>query len=31
MVCDNANLPFEDSYFDYVLCNQTLEHTKDIH
>ncbi|EKD66197.1 MAG: Methyltransferase type 11 [uncultured bacterium (gcode 4)] len=31
IVCDNANLPFEDSYFDYVLCNQTLEHTKDIH
>lgn len=30
VICDNATLPFKDNYFDYVLCNQTLEHTKDI-
>lgn len=31
VVCDNDNLPFKDGSFDVVLCNQTLEHTRNVH
>ncbi len=30
VVCDNSNLTFEDNYFDYLICNQVLEHTKEV-
>lgn len=30
IVCDSSNLPFNDNYFDYIICNQTLEHTREI-
>jgi len=28
---DGQNLPFEDKEFDYVICNQVLEHAEDPH
>ncbi len=31
VVCDNATLVFEDDRFDYLICNQVLEHTRDLH
>lgn len=31
VVCDNDSLPFDENYFDYLLCNQVLEHTRNIH
>gem|GEM_PF-6267316 len=30
-ICDNADLAFEDNRFDYLICNQVLEHTRDLH
>jgi len=30
VICDNDNLPFEDNYFDHLLCSQVLEHTKNV-
>ena len=29
MQADGENLPFEDKTFDYVICNQVLEHVED--
>ncbi|MBI9062284.1 MAG: class I SAM-dependent methyltransferase [Marinilabiliaceae bacterium] len=29
MQADGSSLPFEDHSFDYVICNQVLEHTED--
>jgi len=31
VICDNDAIPFTDWYFDVCLCNQTLEHTKNVH
>lgn len=29
VVADGANMPFKDKEFDYVICNQVLEHAED--
>lgn len=31
VICDNDAIPLPDSSFDFMLSNQTLEHTKNVH